>query len=286
MDQTTQSKDLIISAYTNYDWSKIKHWANSIDRCGFTGDKAVIVYNSDPHTVQKLTDLGFKVWAFHRDPATGNFIWPHQLVIVVQRFFHMWSFLNSMPADSYRFVITTDAKDVVFQRDPSKWLEEHIGDHQIVASCESIRYQDEPWGDDNLKGSYPWLHANLRGNPIWNCGVQAGRMSAMKDLWMQLWMSCKAAGRPNPDQAAYNVLLNSVSWSRITKFTMSEDAWACQAGTTVDPKKITEFRPKLLEPEPIWKDGVVTTSTGIPHAIVHQWDRIPAWAEKIEEKYG
>lgn len=286
MDQANHPRDLIISAYTNYDWSKLKYWANSIDRCGFTGDKAMIVYNSDPQTVQRLIDLGFKVWAFNRDSVTGNFIWPRDLIIVVERFYHLWHYLDQLPDDHYRFVITTDAKDVVFQTNPSRWLEENIGDKDIVASCESIRYRDEPWGDDNLAGSYPWLHAKMRNNPIWNCGVQAGRMRAIKELWLQIWMTCKAGGRPNPDQAAYNILLNTKAWNGITRFTMSEDAWACQAGTTVDPEKISAFRPHLLEPEPIWDGELARTSTGTPHAILHQWDRIPAWKETIERKYG
>ena len=133
MDQSTP-RDLIISAYTNYDWSKIRYWANSIDRCGFTGDRAMIVYNSDQNTVQRLVDLGFKVWAFSRDATTGNFVWEHDLIIVVQRFYHLWYYLDQLPADHYRYVISTDCKDVVFQTDPTKWLEKNIGDRDIVAS--------------------------------------------------------------------------------------------------------------------------------------------------------
>jgi hypothetical protein len=283
-DRTQQ--DLIISAYTNYDWSKLKYWANSIDRCGFTGDKVMIVYNSDPATVQKLVDLGFKIWAFNRDSTTGNFFWPTELIIVVQRFYHMWYYLNQLPDDHYRYVITTDAKDVVFQTNPVKWLENNLGNKDIVASCESIRYMHEPWGDDNLNGSYPMVHQQMRKNPIWNCGVQAGRQRAIKELWLHIWLMCKAGGRPNPDQAAYNVLLDTKAWSEITKFSMSEDGWACQAGTTVDPKKINDYRSHLLEAEPVWHDGLAKTSQNHTHSILHQWDRIPTWLPDIEKRYG
>jgi hypothetical protein len=67
---------------------------------------------------------------------------------------------------------------------------------------------------------------------------------------------------------------------------MSEDGWACQAGTTVDPKKIFGFRPNLIEPEPLWENGLAKTSTGIIHSILHQWDRVPNWANDIEKRYG
>lgn len=281
-----QQKDLIIGAFTNYDWDKVKYWANSIVKSGFNGDKVMVVYNSHHSTVDRLIDLGFKIWAFNRD-QNRNYTYPNTpLVIVVDRFLHLWHYLNQLPSNYYRYVISTDVKDVVFQKDPSIWLSEHISDKDIVASCESIRYCDEPWGNDNLKGSFPMAYDSLKNNPIWNCGVQAGRMSAIKDLWLQIYLMSKAGQRLNADQAAYNLLLNSHAWSSITKFAMSESAWACQAGTTVDPLKIDNFRSKLLEAEPIWQDGLAKTSNGESHTILHQWDRIPLWKEEIERRYG
>ena len=280
------TNDLIIGAYTNYNWDKIKYWANSIDRCGFTGDKAMIVYNSDYDTVQKLTDAGFKVWAFNHDPKTNRYFWQQNLIIVVQRFYHLWYYLNELPENTYRYVISTDVKDVVFQTNPSLWLEKHIGNHEVVASCESLRYQDEPWGADNMQGSYPMVWNQIKTQPIWNCGVQAGTQNAMRDLWLTIWLTCKAGGRPNPDQAAYNFILNTCAWNKITLKTMSEDGWAAQAGTTADPEKMHYFRPKLLEPEPLWDGLQCKTSTGIPHAILHQYDRIPTWKTEIEKRYG
>jgi len=284
MDQS--SRDLIIGAYTNYNWDQIKYWANSIDRCGFTGDKAMIVYNSDKVTVQRLLDLGFKVWAFNTDPNTGNYYWSQDLVIVVQRFYHLWYYLDQLPANSYRYVISTDVKDVVFQTNPSEWLEQNIGNNSIVASCESLCYKDEPWGSDNMQGSYPMVWNRIKDQPIWNCGVQAGTVAALRDLWLSIWLTCRAGGRANSDQAAYNLLLNTVAWSNITMRAYSESGWACQAGTTVDPTKIVNFRPNLLEPEPTWDGSFARTSTGDIHAILHQWDRIPTWKPEIEKRYG
>ena len=41
------AKDLIIGVVDNYDWDKIKYWVNSINKSGFDGHKAMIVYNMD-----------------------------------------------------------------------------------------------------------------------------------------------------------------------------------------------------------------------------------------------
>jgi hypothetical protein len=62
--------------------------------------------------------------------------------------------------------------------------------------------------------------------------------------------------------------------------------WACQAGTVADPTKIDSFRPNLLEPEPVFKDGIVQTYKGEPFCIVHQYDRVPEWKKFIKEKYN
>jgi hypothetical protein len=285
------SKDLIIGSFTNYDWDKIQYWVNSIDACGFTGDKAMLVFNSQLSTVQKLKDNGFKIKGFHQDPATGNLFYNGQLIIVVERFLHLHRFLESlMKLEDYRYVIHTDVKDVVFQRNPSEWLDANMGDAKILASCESLQYQHEPWGNENLHNSFPWMYDQMKASPIWNCGVQCGVPSVMKDLWMNIYLlsvgSQHATKVHNPDQAAYNVLLNLEPYKSITKFSMSEDGWACQAGTSYDPAKMHTFKPHLLEPQPNWDGECATTSNGSKHYILHQYDRIPDWKPIVEAKYA
>jgi hypothetical protein len=280
------TKDLIIGAYTSYNWDRLKCWANSIDRCGFTGDKVVIAYNSDEDTVNQFLKLNFKVVTFNQDPISKNYYWPdNEPIIFVQRFFDLWQYLANLK-DSYRYVISTDVTDVVFQTNPVTWLENNIGDSHIVASCESLKFEDAPWGSINLKGNYPLLYEQLKSTPIWNCGVHAGTMQAIKDLWMQIWFTCQCAEGKNPDQAAYNILLNLFSWKRITKFAMGEDAWACQCGTTADPTFLPIVGSKLLEPMPIWEDDMSKTTNHVPHAILHQYNRVPIWRSAIEKIYG
>ena len=285
------SKDLIIGSFTNYDWDKIQYWVNSIDACGFKGDKAMLVYNAELSTVQKLNDKGFKIMGFGQDPSTGNLVYNGQLIIVVERFLHLHSFLeNLMQNEDYRYVIHTDVKDVVFQRNPSEWLDANMDDAKILASCESLQYQHEPWGNENLQHSFPWVYDKMKANPIWNCGVQCGVPSVMKDLWLNIYLlsvgSQHATKVHNPDQAAYNVLLGLEPYKSITKFTMSEDGWACQAGTSYDPAKMHTFKPHLLEPQPKWDGEHATTSNGTTHFILHQYDRIPDWKPVIEARYA
>ena len=285
------SKDLILGSFTDYNWDKIQYWVNSIDASGFKGDKAMLVYNSQLSTVQKLNDKGFKIMGFNQDATTGNLFYNGQLIIVVERFLHLHSFLdNLMKDEDYRYVIHTDVKDVVFQRNPSEWLDSNMGDAKILASCESLQYQHEPWGNENLQHSFPWVYDKMKTNPIWNCGVQCGVPSVMKDLWLNIYLlsvgSQHATKVHNPDQAAYNVLLGLEPYKSITKFTMSEDGWACQAGTSYDPAKMATFKPHLLEPQPKWDGEHATTSMGARHFILHQYDRIPDWKPIVEARYA
>ncbi len=282
----TLKKDLIVGVYTNYSWDKIKYWVNSIDQSGFVGDKLMIIYNTDGNTLKKLNDKNFKVFGFKQNQSTGDLYYEKQFVVVVQRFLDLWNFFSKVDLSPYRYVIHTDVKDVVFQTNPSDWLTMYMSNAKILASCESLKYKDESWGNDNLKSSFPLMYNKLKDQPIWNCGVQAGEPETMRDLWYQIYCLCKTSPIANPDQAAYNVLLNLEPYKSITTYAMSENFWAAQLGTTMDPQKIQKFLPNLLEPQPIIINGYVHTSKGIRHCIVHQYDRIPELKDIIEKRYS
>jgi hypothetical protein len=279
--------DLIIGCYSRYDWGQIKYWANSIDRCGFQGDKVAIVFDSDFYTARQLLDRKFNIFAFGRDDVKERLTYPGNAAPVhVQRFYHIWQYLTEQVADrGYEHVITTDVKDVIFQSDPSEWLAENLGDKQLVVGSESLIYEDEPWGDGNMRGGFPEMHGYMKSKTIYNCGVIAGKTAAVRDLCLNMYLISQHNPAKIVDQAAMNLIMHMHPWQQITKFAAGEDGWTCQAGTTVDPTKIEDFRPKLLEAEPQWDGGFSTTSDGRRHVILHQWDRVPAWSQHIYSNY-
>lgn len=279
-------KDLIIGCFTGYDWSTVQYWANSINLCGFNGHRVVMVYDTDSATINRLKALQFQVCPF--DPAeiaTGYAYGFGFEENYAHRFQAYYEFLDHLPDIlDYRYVIATDVRDVVFQSDPSLWLSANLVDKKICASCESLRYRNEPWGDESVRNAYPRLYRRMAARPIWNCGVQAGDTRVMRDFWLQLSMAC-AAGLEAADQAAYNILLSLLPWQDMTLYAMSDDGWACQAGTTVWPDRIDRFRPHLLEPEPRWDGTFACTSSGRRHVILHQYDRVPAWYTSVCQRY-
>jgi hypothetical protein len=126
----------------------------------------------------------------------------------------------------------------------------------------------------------------FKDNEIYNVGTIGGTSEYVKDIVFNIFTN--AINRPIPivDQAVFNVLIQTQPYKDQVYFAKQLNGWACQAGTTVDPSKIQQFKPHLLESEPVFEDGIVKTSLGRPFVIVHQYDRVPEWKKFVEKKYG
>lgn len=272
-------KDLIIGGFTNYNYSQLKPWVESIEESGFDGDKVLIVGSTDRQTIDKLVEKKFSLILMPEVNAP----------IHVSRFLLIYDFLKKNH-ENYRYVITTDVKDVYFQLNPVNMLNEICGQnskYKILVGSESLKYKDEPWGNQNILETYgPYIHEEFKEKEIFNVGVIGGYASYVKDLVLQIFIN--AINRPIPivDQAVFNFMVHTHPWSDITFKAKQQDGWACHAGTTVDPSKMDFFRPNLLEPEPIFIDEKVMTHLKKPFTIIHQYDRIPEWKKFIENKYS
>lgn len=274
-------RNLIIGAATGYDYDQLKPWVESINEvCSDNVDKVLIVGNITQETRMKLVEQDFELVDM---PNIGN------IPIHVGRFLAIYEYLKD-EYQNYEFIVTTDVKDVYFQSDPFAWLKQEFLPgymYKIVAGSESMLYKDEAWGNENLLQTYGlYIHNLFKDNEIYNVGVLGGRSEYMKDLVFNIFTN--AINRPIPivDQAVFNVLIQTQPYKDVVYFAKQSDGWACQAGTTVDPSKIEQFRPLLTEEEPSFKDGIVYTSKNKPFCIVHQYDRVPEWKKHIQEKYN
>lgn len=284
-------KDMVVGCITGYNFEKIKPWVNSLDTCGFTGTKAMICYNVDYETTEELVKRGYTIFAFKKNDEVKRFEYKDNFSIVVERFYHLWYFLKGFKGQ-YRNIITTDVKDVIFQTNPSLFLERVIKDgKKINVACESIRYKDENWGDNNLLKSFgPLIHEHNRDNLIYNAGTISGDFDTMLDVFLNIYLLCNGSnpfteGGGGPDQAALNVLLQLEPYKSITNFAMSEDGYAAQLGTT-GPQIQNKYGDKVVEKTPILVDNLICTSNEQVFSLVHQYDRVPEWKKLIEEKYA
>jgi hypothetical protein len=288
-----EKRDLVIGAIDKYNFEQIAPWVNSLDRSGFSGIKAVVAYNINHATCEELTKRGYSILAFQRDPVSGDLSYPSRdYAVVTDRFLHYYLMLNNpQNAEGIRYVIATDAKDVIFQRNPSDFL--NGCNPGIVASSEGIAYEHEPWGRNNLTQSFgPLVYEQHKTNTIINCGVLAGTFSHFMGLCKSIYLMSHGTvqhvpGGGGPDQAALNLLLSTEAYKECTMVTTHADAWACQAGTTMDPNKIDSYRPHITESLPRFYPGTgeVMNASGEPYTLVHQWDRVPEIRAAVEKRY-
>lgn len=281
-------KDVVIGCITNYTFEHVKIFSNSLEMSGFDGYKVMVVYNVPKSTVDDLQSKGWIVMSFNYDEQNQWYVYKDKFIVTVDRHLHYYLALQQLNEEfgDVRYVIAPDPKDVIFQLNPSKWLEENLGDKKINVGCESVRYKDETWGRSNLLESFGEIvYDRCKDNLIYNAGTIAGEWKAMCEMFINVYLMCQGSPSMTPDQAALNVTLSLEPFKNITRFTMSEDGWACQAGTTVDPIKLKQYGDKLVEPSPYLDGDVVKTSEGIPFALIHQYDRIPEWNEILTKKY-
>jgi hypothetical protein len=283
-------QDVVISAVSGYDYSKLKLWVNSLNSCGFEGKKMIVAFNISDSTVQSLIDNDIEVFlaSKNRNASDDGYEYAPNFSFQVPLARHFFNWFTLKGEKDIRYVISTDCTDVIFQSNPSKWLEENFN-KKLNYGCEGLLYEDEPWGDENFKQCFgPVLYDSIRKSPIYNAGSMAGIHSTFIDFSLNVFLSAQYIPVAMPDQAAVNMLLNLHPYKDSTQFNSHDTNWACQCGTTVDPTKIDSFRPKLLSSEPKFdfENGVALTSKGEKYVIVHQYNRVPSWKSKLEEKYG
>ena len=299
-------KDLIVGVVDNYDWNKIKYWANSIEQSGFDGYKALIVYNMDKNTAQKLTEKQFMLIGCSQYDEEKGFVFAGNTNIMVDRFLHIQNFLSMLdkPMDVNR-VIITDVRDVVFQKNPTEWLDKnYLKSFDIVVGSENMTYDNEPWGKNNLTKSFgEYFLERKREHPIYCAGVIAGDLDSIKDFCLNLWLICRGLnpwveGGGGPDQAAMNIMIDLEAYHFSTLFTDPSSGWVLHSGTSMPAIKAgsggigeeyirnPNMKIKFIEDN---NYSVVDDSIHINDnmvTVLHQWDRVPDWKKMVEAKYG
>jgi hypothetical protein len=277
-------RDIAIATAQNLSYEQVEVWCNSLDASGFDGLKIVVGKNLTRDTVDRIISKKNSIFNSYEDENNTS--------VYVNRFYQYWNILNNFSPDNIRFVIATDITDVLFQKNPSIWLEKKLSLYQknvIVASTEGIKYQHEPWNNRNMYAAFGSdIHSKHKDNVVYNAGVMAGYFEYMKDLFLNVYLISKGApayvdGGGGPDQAAYNIAINSSAYKNIVRFAPFSDAWTAQLGVS-GPSQREKYGDNILELAFSLKDGMICNSAGKSFTIVHQYNRISDWAS-IKDKY-
>jgi len=281
--------DAVVGCIAGLSFDQIAPFLYSLDACGFTGRRIIIHVAADPETLERLAARGCELYDASVLHTPGSRMFRENGApdeISVNRFYYIWHFLSRAAAQPIRYLLAVDARDVVFQRNPSTWLEQNMGGKRLVVGCESLRFEDEPWNAETMRDAFgPEVWEAYRHNLIYNAGTFAGEFQTMVDLALQIYLVAPGDRVHYSDQAALNLLLGSAVYRDITKFVPSEGGWACQAGTTAEPNLLAEVRPHLNSPLPVFDGEYVRTAAGEIFVMVHQYDRVPEWDQPLTAKY-
>jgi hypothetical protein len=261
-------KYTIVGCITKYGIEQIKPFVESIEQSGFNGDKLMLVYEITQDTIDYLKSKG---WILIQSEPQQH--------IILQRFRDMYQVLHQYETD---VVIWVDVKDIIFQKDPTEWLNKWMR-RDILAFSESLKFGDEAWARLNAGTSFPMEWDWLQDKEIHCAGTIVGKRDAIRDLFIDIYRWSLTTSNPEQlaDQAAYNILINLHQFKDKVQFVKQQEGFAAQLHLKLkkgDTLPYTEILPTI--------DGIeVKNEKGELYTLVHQYDRNEELKQLIENKY-
>jgi hypothetical protein len=261
-------KYTIVGCITKYGIEQIKPFVESIEQSGFSGEKLMLVYEITQDTIDYLTNKGWLL--IQSEP---------QQHIILQRFRDMYQVLHQYETD---VVIWVDVKDIVFQKDPTEWLNKHMN-KDILAFSESLKFGDEAWARLNAGTSFPMEWDWLQNEEIYCAGTIVGKRDAIRDLFIDIYRWSLTTSNPDQlaDQAAYNILIHLHQFKDKVQFVKQQEGFAAQLHLKLkhgDTLPYTEILPSI-------NGSDIKTENGDLYTLVHQYDRNEQLKKVIENKY-
>ena len=121
---------IILGCITKYKPDDIRPFVESIEQTGYKGKKIMMVYEVPQETIDYLKSKG---WDLYQNELQQH--------IILQRFRDIYKLLEQFPNED---VVWCDVKDVIFQKDPTDWIELNM-DEPLLAFSECITMKDDPW---------------------------------------------------------------------------------------------------------------------------------------------
>jgi hypothetical protein len=247
--------DLICGLCWGYGPQHLQAWLGSIKASGYSGEVLVMLGVDDKETGDYLRAKGVHTVAFDPSVLRGRSRLRHEIAdhtlsgteMRPSRWYVRWTLIKERLIDrrflllaqaiekfcrdygwNPRFLLCTDVRDVVFQRNPSDWMEQNLQSGEDYLLAEEPTHFGQSWHRRNFVRSYGvelfWRVADR--TPI-NAGVVAGRYRAVLELMLADYLvnSTKAGA----DQAALNLMMTFEAWRTRAKICSWNDDWALHA---------------------------------------------------------
>ena len=233
----------------------------------------VMVTHDMPNDVrEELRKYNIQVWDFKQ---------PEVYHIVRDRHLAFWQYLMQH-GSCYDYVVATDCKDVMFQRDPFEWMRNHVvaytGEFVVLISegfkmpksgfacVEHFEFERDVPLQFLKKDSDRW---------VLNGGTIMGTTSMMQNLHFLLWsVTMKSIGRVS-DQATLNWLYYYLEADTRYCVVQPHNEGLCLTGEGVKEQGV----------QPLLEGGVLHNPLKEPYCILHQWERLDVLREDIFSQY-
>lgn len=273
-----QTKDLILTWMAGAEFCRspfVKVFLASTKVLPPTVDVVVFTHDMPDDVRADLTGNAFTV----KD------ISPHAVPFLCRdRYLVYWDYLLDV-GHRYRYVLTTDSKDVLIQKNPFDWVEiwkerfRRVGgrntflENFVIFISEGLQLKDSPW---NMKDQvefqrdvFPPFMVHAPDNWVINSGLYLGCPEAIRNWFFLLWsVSMKSSGRAT-EQSTVNYLYNYLKEDETYSLTHPSHDTLCLTG---------EGLAKGFVKTAAFKDGqyqLLKEDESEPYFLVHQWDRLP-----------
>jgi len=272
-------EDAVIGVIKHYDWPALQPYAVSLARCGFNGLKLLFVNSITQAARINLVKVGFTLIDYAAPPSAHYFDFGRH------RFKPIIDFLKNNPG-RFRNLVFCDVRDLIFQSDPSAWLEKNVDSGKfIVAANECYKVKDEKvcndiWAQHVSPREYAWL----KEEDVLCSGTFAGNAESMLGIFSRIYeMTFSNRDPMAADQGMFQYIVRTSPYKEILIVPRMKDGFTATWWPQRAQDEIcTDDKPVFNE-----TDGVVyTPETNVPFSIVHQYDRSAPWSEIMRKKYA
>ncbi len=269
--------DVVIGSVRGYGWPEMETFIASVELSGFAGDRIMFTEDVAPELLNKLRLLGWTVMPTHTEPGQDYGTARHIPV------------LEFLRATEYRYVVYCDVRDVVFQTDPTVWLEHNLEDTpwQLACASECLRICDQETNQGWIRSTFgEEILQKLMKENILCAGTIAGTHAAVSKL---LSLFCELGREVSGwgfDQAFLNYLVRVPPMREITTVPRMREGFIATCSWFLSgPERFTGL---YTDEVPVFDTESCLVRAPItlkPFAIVHQYDRGFGWDRIMRERY-
>lgn len=274
-----ETNDLLLGVFANQGFDWIEAYMASSKTCGFKGHKILLVWNLKPDVRQKLIEYGFELVDVSGSGNSNDWHTMHKN-FYEHRDVLAYNFIKER-GHEFRYILWMDIRDLLFQSNPSTWLEHNLGDKKLVIATESYLIKNEQCNDDWCRKIFDAeTYSSVREEEALNGGTFAGTPDVMLEVFRR---TIEIASKTNEiaEQAALNLIAREPEFKDITLIPRLEKGFAVVGYGFGNLNKSL-----LLDPYPELREGVLYPQGKLePFCIVHQYDRNREWKKPVGSKH-